>query len=85
MTVYNPFAGNLSIVPIICLLCFKPSFDGKIKKEVTIMPREARDGAQYVRQQKGHSLIKWIILSCFGIGIPFLIYYAISPNHYFHA
>lgn len=49
------------------------------------MPREARDGAQYVRQQKGHSLIKWIILSCFGIGIPFLIYYAVSPNHYFHA
>ena len=25
-----------------------------------------------------------LILSLFGIGIPFLIYYTFSPNHYWH-
>ena len=48
------------------------------------MPKEARDGAQYVRQQKGHSIVLMLILCLFGIGIPFAIYYAISPNHYYH-
>ncbi len=48
------------------------------------MARTAHDGANYVRQQKGHSLLKMIILSCFLVGIPFLIYYSISPNHYWH-
>lgn len=42
-------------------------------------------GPNYVRQQKGHSIIIWLILSCMGIGIPFLIYYTFSPNHYWHA
>ena len=49
------------------------------------MARQAGDGANYVRMQKGHSIIKCLILCCFGIGIPFLIYYTISPNHYWHA
>ena len=48
------------------------------------MARTAHDGANYVRQQKGHSLLLTLILCCFGIGIPFLIYYSFSPNHYWH-
>lgn len=41
--------------------------------------------ANYTRQQKGHSLTGWIFLSLFVIGIPWLIYYSVSPNHYWHA
>lgn len=46
--------------------------------------REARDGANYTRQQKGHSIIKHII---FGVVILWInvIYITISPNHYWHA
>lgn len=44
-----------------------------------------KDGVKYVRQQKGHSLTGWIFLSFLVIGIPFLIYYSVSPNHYWHA
>ncbi len=36
------------------------------------------------RTQTGHSIILFLILSAFVIGIPFLIYYTISPNHYWH-
>ena len=39
----------------------------------------------YVRQQKGHSITGWIIASLFVVGIPWLIYYSVSPNHYWHA
>ena len=46
--------------------------------------REARDGANYVRQQKGHSLIKHILLGCFICWVN-VIYISISPNHYWHA
>lgn len=53
--------------------------------EVFYMAREAHDGANYVRMQKGHSLIFWLIMCFFVIGIPFVIYYTISPNHYWHA
>lgn len=38
----------------------------------------------YVRNQKGHSLTLWILLSFAAIGIPWLIYYSVSPNHYWH-
>lgn len=39
----------------------------------------------YNREQKGHSLVKWIFLSLCGfIGLPWLIYYSVSPNHYWH-
>ena len=31
------------------------------------MARKARDGATYVRVQKGHSILLWILLSCCGI------------------
>lgn len=36
----------------------------------------------YVRPQQGHSLTGWLIASLFGVGIPFLLYYSFSPNHY---
>jgi len=33
---------------------------------------------------QGHHLFPWILLSifCFGLGIPFIIYYSVSPNHH---
>lgn len=44
----------------------------------------ARDRAQYVRQQKGHSwLIWWLILGPITLWIP-AIYFSVSPNHYWH-
>lgn len=46
--------------------------------------RTAMDGAMYVRQQKGHSLIKHILLLFVGIGIFTIPYISISPNHYWH-
>lgn len=39
----------------------------------------------YVRQQKGHSIIKHILLCCVGVGLFTIPYYSISPNHYWHA
>ena len=48
------------------------------------MARTAMDGANYVRTQKGHSIIWWLLLSCCLVGIPFLIYYSVRPNHYWH-
>jgi hypothetical protein len=46
--------------------------------------KNAKDGANYVRQQKGHSLTKHLLLGWAVLYIP-TIYYAASPNHYFHA
>jgi hypothetical protein len=46
--------------------------------------RKARDKAQYVRQQTGHSITKHLLLGWMVLYIP-TIYYAASPNHYFHA
>lgn len=47
--------------------------------------RQSRDRAQYVRQQKGHSLILNLLL----VGPLTLyittVYYSVSPNHYWHA
>ena len=47
--------------------------------------KQSHDRAQYVRQQKGHSLILNLLL----IGPLTLwittIYYSVSPNHYWHA
>lgn len=47
-------------------------------------PQQARSGAQYVRQQTGHSLTKLILLDWITLYMR-TIYYACSPNHYFHA
>lgn len=45
---------------------------------------KGRDGAQYVRQQKGHSFIlHWVVLGIFTCFIV-PIYYSVSPNHYWH-
>lgn len=46
--------------------------------------RQAADRAQYVRQQKGHSLILHLLLGVFVLWIP-AIYISVSPNHYWHA
>ena len=46
----------------------------KVKREVI-----------YNREQKGHSLTKWILLSFLGLPIINLVYYSVSPNHYWHA
>lgn len=46
--------------------------------------RQARDKAQYTRQQTGHSIVKHLLLGWIVLWIP-TIYYAVSPNHYFHA
>lgn len=46
--------------------------------------KQARDGAQYTRQQKGHSIIKHLILGLFVLYIN-VIYISVSPNHYWHA
>lgn len=46
--------------------------------------KQARDRAQYVRQQKGHSwLLHWVVLGVFTMWIV-PIYYSFSPNHYWH-
>ena len=37
----------------------------------------------YVREQKGHSIIKHLLFGWVAFYIP-TIYYAISPNHYWH-
>jgi hypothetical protein len=43
-------------------------------------------GVSYVRQQNGHSLTLWIILSLFFVfPVIWLIYFSVSPNHYWHA
>ena len=40
--------------------------------------------ANYVRQQKGHSLTLHIILLFLGIGVVTIPYISISKNHYWH-
>ena len=45
--------------------------------------RQARDGAQDTRQQKGHSLIRHLLLGAVVLWIP-AIYITASPNHYWH-
>ena len=41
---------------------------------------------QYVRQQKGHSVLIWLIISIITAGIGFIVmlYYTISKNHFWH-
>lgn len=46
--------------------------------------KTSRDGAQYVRQQKGHSwLIGWLLIGPLTMFIV-PIYWSVSPNHYWH-
>lgn len=53
--------------------------------ENTKIDGKAKDGAMYVRQQKGHSLILHILLIFIGVGMFTIPYYSISKNHYWHA
>lgn len=46
--------------------------------------KQSRDKAQYVRQQKGHSLTLHLLFGAVVLWIP-AIYYTFSPNHYWHA
>lgn len=40
----------------------------------------------YTRPQTGHSLTKWVIASLFLVfPVIGLVYYSVSPNHYWHA
>lgn len=48
------------------------------------MNKQAKDGAIYTRQQKGHSLILHLTLGAFLLWIP-AIYISCSPNHYWHS
>lgn len=52
---------------------------------MTASQLDVKREVSYVRQQKGHSLTLWIFLSFMMFGIPWLIYYSVSPNHYWHA
>lgn len=47
------------------------------------MVRQSMDRSQYVRPQQGHSLLLHLFFGGFLLWIP-SIYYAISPNHYYH-
>lgn len=44
---------------------------------------QARDRAQYTRQQTGHSILLHLFFGVFLLWIP-AIYYTVSPNHYWH-
>lgn len=43
-------------------------------------------GQQYVRVQKGHSVIIWLVLSLLTAGVGFIVmlYFTISKNHFWH-
>jgi hypothetical protein len=46
--------------------------------------KQSRDRAQYVRQQKGHSLTLHLLLGVLVLWVN-VIYISVSPNHYWHA
>lgn len=46
---------------------------------------KGRDGTQYTRIQKGHSLILHILLCCVAVGFFTIPYYTLSKDHYWHA
>lgn len=43
-----------------------------------------RDGAQYIRAQQGHSIVKHIFLRLVAIGFFTIPYYTISKDNYWH-
>ena len=51
---------------------------------VTESSLKGKDGAQYFRQQQGHSIVKCILFGWTTLYI-LPIYWACSKNHYFHA
>lgn len=46
---------------------------------------KGRDRAVYMRQQKGHSIIKHVLLVFVVVGMFTIPYYSLSKNHYWHA
>ena len=40
----------------------------------------------YVRKQKGHSVLIWLLISAAtaGLGLIVMLYYTISKNHFWH-
>lgn len=59
------------------------------KNNITINVNGSGDGGkgfQYVRQQKGHSVLLWLVLSAAtaGMGLFVMLYYTVSKNHYWH-
>lgn len=46
--------------------------------------QKVKSSPNYVRQQKGHSVVKHILLCFIGVGFITIPYYSISPNHYWH-
>lgn len=46
--------------------------------------KQSRDRAQYVRQQKGHSLTLHLIFGALILWVN-VLYISVSPNHYWHA
>lgn len=40
----------------------------------------------YVRQQKGHSVLIWLLISIVtaGLGLIVMLYFTISKNHFWH-
>jgi len=50
----------------------------------TQTPRMARDNTVYTRQQKGHSLMAFLLIDWITLYMR-TIYYSVSPNHYWHA
>ena len=47
--------------------------------------KKTKEKPNYVREQKGHSLIKHILLCFVIVGLFTIPYYTISKNHYWHA
>ena len=45
--------------------------------------RQSRDRAQYVRQQKGHSLTMHLLFGVIVLWVN-VLYISVSPNHYWH-
>ena len=45
--------------------------------------KEGHDGSNYVRQQQGYSIVLHSLLGMFVLWIN-VLYYSISPNHYWH-
>lgn len=81
MTINNPQPDQQPLPP----LPPQPWGPGDQPAALAHVPaKHARDGAQYTRQQKGHSLTLHLLLGGFVLWIP-AIYYTFSPNHYWHA
>ncbi len=59
----------------------------KMSKNINNINVNVNSGApQYVRQQKGHSVLIWLLISIItaGIGFIVMIYYTVSKNHFWH-